>query len=359
MASSFGGLAALVARLHMHLVRTTLGPLKLPFVGPDLPPNGSIEALCDGIATAHKAYGQALTEARLPLCVLFVVQDGERNIFDQKHLQQALEDRGIAVYRLPFSQTLELTRIDRGPRRPLVYTPPNWADRAFEVTVLYFRSTYSPTDFPNEAAWKARLQLERSGAIKCPSILTHLAGTKKVQQVLATPFSQHLERFLPDPADCAAVRETFAAMYPMDDSAAGREGRQLATSSKTCEKYVLKPQREGGGNNIYGRDIPAFLAGLGDEAKWRGYVLMERIEPPRQRNSVLREGRVMSGEVIAELGVFGTCLWRRHRGAEEQASEILLNGQAGYLLRTKGRDSNEGGVAAGFGAIDSVALVDV
>ena len=35
--------------------------------------------------------------------------------------------------------------------------------------------------------WNARLMLERSRAIKCPSAALHLAGTKKVQQVLASP----------------------------------------------------------------------------------------------------------------------------------------------------------------------------
>ena len=33
--------------------------------------------------------------------------------------------------------------------------------------------------------WKALLMIERSTAIKCPSIHYHLAGTKKVQQVRA------------------------------------------------------------------------------------------------------------------------------------------------------------------------------
>ena len=86
---------------------------------------------------------------------------------------------------------------------------------------------------------------------------------------------------------------------------------------------------------------------------------------------------------------FGTCLWRQSTGLKEgdeihnagekrkreesedrRASDddyemdeghpaIMLNEEAGYLLRTKGSDSEEGGVAAGFGAIDSVCLVDV
>jgi glutathione synthase len=36
---------------------------------------------------------------------------------------------------------------------------------------------------------------------------------------------------------------------------------------------------------------------------------------------------------------------------------VIHNSLAGYLLRTKGDQSEEGGVAAGFGALDSVCLV--
>lgn len=79
---------------------------------------------------------------------------------------------------------------------------------------------------------------------------------------------------------------------------------------------------------------------------------MELIEPPALRNAILRNGKVESGEVVGELGVYGVCLWRRGGG-------VVENWEAGYLLRTKGRESEEGGVAAGFGAVDSVCLVDV
>ena len=92
---------------------------------------------------------------------------------------------------------------------------------------------------------------------------------------------------------------------------------------------------------------------------------MEIIEPPSVRNSIFREGVVSSGEVIGELGVYGVCLWRnRGKGrdrdrdeAEEKNKGIIENWEAGYLLRTKGRESEEGGVAAGFGSVDSVYLI--
>lgn len=160
------------------------------------------------------------------------------------------------------------------------------------------------------------------------------------------------------PNDSAAqekIRETFAPMYPMDSSPAGLEGRKLALDENTARRFVLKPQREGGGNNIYREDIPAFLKGM-EEEKWEAYVLMEMIEAPeKQRNVILRGGEVRRGGVICELGVYGVVLWENGKG--EEGINVLVNEQAGYLLRTKGDDSLEGGVAAGFGALDSVLLV--
>ena len=85
---------------------------------------------------------------------------------------------------------------------------------------------------------------------------------------------------------------------------------------------------------------------------------MELIEPPTLRNSIFRNGKVASGEVIGELGVYGVCLWRHGHG-EKGDGEILENWEAGHLLRTKERESEEGGVAAGFGAVDSVCLIDI
>ena len=85
---------------------------------------------------------------------------------------------------------------------------------------------------------------------------------------------------------------------------------------------------------------------------------MELIEPPALRNSIFRNGEVKSGEVIGELGIYGVCLWRRGH-SKNREPDLLANREAGHLLRTKGRESEEGGVAAGFGAVDSVCLIDI
>lgn len=292
-----------------------------------------------------------------------MVYSAEQNIFDQIALSTQLTTHyGVSTYRLEFSSILSQTSISNSSSRALIYHPPHSPETPYEVTLVYFRAGYSPRDYSSPASWSSRLQLERSAAIKCPSILTHLAGSKKIQQILATPGSTHLERFLtPNSPFIGRIQKSFTNIYPLDATPAGLHAVRLATSPETAAKYVLKPQREGGGNNIYGAKIPPFLKSLGDdERKWRAHILMELIEPPSARNILFRNGEVRAGEVVGELGVFGVCIWKsKHTEGHEKAKvQILENFEAGWLLRTKGRESEEGGVAAGFGVIDSVCLVD-
>ncbi|KAI0486861.1 glutathione synthetase-like protein [Xylaria cf. heliscus] len=364
IASSFGGLSSQTAQLHKYLSSTEY-PLLSKSISRDalnLPPSNSAAGLASGIREAFIAYGASSTGHSK--CVIFLVQDGERNIFDQRHLEYSLQssaDPVIPVFRLPFSEIKQHTRLAEGSAtRQLLYTPPLLPSHTFEVAVIYMRSGYGPGDYPDSSAWEARYHLERSAAIKCPSILTQVAGTKKVQQVLATPATPSnpsiLGRYLSSgsssssSSSLSALASTFTNIYPLDTSEAGLKARAIATDPELCKGYVLKPQREGGGNNIYRGAIPPFLKGV-PEAHWPSYILMELITPPPVRNTILRNGKLEHGGVICELGIYGTCIW------DQQTKTISHNEQVGYLLRTKGDQSEEGGVAAGFGCMDSCALV--
>lgn len=341
IASSFGGLSSQVCALHKHLLSIDAYPESTSSIITDksLPQSSSAKSLASGLGVAHKAYGASTTG--LPTCVIFLVQDPERNVFDQRHVEEALNTGPIPArtFRLPFDRVLQDTKLDSN--RKLIYTPPQSPHKQYEVSVVYFRAGYAPSEYNGQKDWDARLHIERSAAIKCPNILTHLAGSKKVQQVLATPHSPHLKRFLPDDAQASKLQQTFAPIYPLDKTEAGLEARKLATDPATAEHYVLKPQREGGGNNVYRKDIPDFLKTL-PETHWPAHILMEMIEPPAQSNVIFRNGELQQGEVICELGVYGVCLWK---SAGDGKREILENCQAGYLLRTKGAGSSEGGVA--------------
>lgn len=321
----------------------------------NLPENTSTYSLAFGLRTAFEKYVEYGPEHKC--CIIFLVQVPERNVFDQRHLEYELEktDPMIPVFRLPFADILANTSVANTSQRQLLYRPPHNPRLTYEVAVVYFRAGYGPQDYPDATAWQARLQIERSKAIKCPSILTQLAGAKKVQQVLATPSPSTapsiLTRFMKsNDSSIAALEKTFTNIFPLDSSPAGLSARNIALDNELCKGYVLKPQREGGGNNTYRTAIPSFLKSL-PESHWKSFILMEIITPPPVQNMILRNGVVEKGGVICELGIYGTCLWNH------ETREILFNRNAGYLLRTKGDQSEEGGVAAGFGAMDSCLLV--
>ncbi|RUS19112.1 hypothetical protein BC937DRAFT_87984 [Endogone sp. FLAS-F59071] len=191
--------------------------------------------------------------------------------------------------------------------------------------------------------WAARLLLERSLSIKSPTIAYQLTGSKKVQQVLASP--RVLERFLSS-AQADDLRVVFAGLYPLDASSTGRAALEAAL--REPHKFVLKPQREGGGNNVYGEDIRKVLEGLGERERSK-FILMDLIRSPPFRGYMVREGQLIDAQVVSELGIFGIFLG--------SGPTVLLNETGGHLLRTKSHESNEGGVAAGFAVIDSPLLV--
>ena len=83
-----------------------------------------------------------------------------------------------------------------------------------EVGVIYMRCGYHPDQYPTQAEWDARLMMERSLAVKSPSINYHLAGTKKVQQELAR--AGQVEKFLGDNVQISAVEEIFTGLYSLD-----------------------------------------------------------------------------------------------------------------------------------------------
>ncbi|KAJ5619037.1 hypothetical protein N7510_003021 [Penicillium lagena] len=353
ISSSFGGLSSLVRSLHTEFLTSPPSYPPHPLLQSGVPPeNSAVETLAAGLAAAHQAYGPSRSTPSLPLGIAFVVQDGERNIFDQLAVSKRLTaHHKIPVFRVASSEILNQTSISNSnPARPLVYRPPHAPESAFEVTTVYLRAYYAPDEYKSARDWEARTHLERSAAIKCPTVLNQLSGCKKVQQVLAEPTGpDHLSAFLKgtDPGMIARLRETFAPQYDLSTQG---QGRELALNLETAMKHVLKPQREGGGNNIYKSDIPEFLRSI-PESDWKGWVLMELINPAAHaKNVALRnDGEVLRGNVISELGVYGTILW-------DNTGEILHNEQGGWLLRTKGKEVNEGGVAAGFSSLDSILL---
>ena len=72
-----------------------------------------------------------------------------------------------------------------------------------------------------------------------------------------------MERFL-EPEAAARVRASFAGLYGLGD---GSEEARLAKERALAHpaEYVLKPQREGGGNNLYDKEMVDMLTSASDD----------------------------------------------------------------------------------------------
>lgn len=344
---SFGALSSKVSALHSFLNENGYykGQSASTFDRKDLdiPVSESLAGIASNIKLGVDAFeGQQGISKSI---VLFVVQPNERNVFDQRLIEYELFNK--------YKVKSKRITIDEVPKFISKKDDSYLRHNDDVVSVVYFRSCYSPNDFKTEKAWENRLFLETSLAIKAPSLKMQLAGSKKIQQLVTTP--ETLQRFIPDEDTCKKLLSTFVKIYPLDDSDEGRYAKDLIkkNNADVLSKFVLKPQREGGGNNIYKSDIHPFLTqNIPDEKDWGAYILMELINAqPTKGNVILRNNELHNVDILSELGIFGTVL------IDTATKKIEHNSYDGWLLRSKVSDSNEGGVAAGFGCVDSIALI--
>ncbi|TMW58528.1 hypothetical protein Poli38472_010087 [Pythium oligandrum] len=342
ISSSFGCISSLTSDLHHFLISRFSSEhpaleahYKVPlaeFVS-RLPKNDAIFEIPNALAAAHKHYG--VSDA----IIVFVVQPNEANSIDQRWIEYNLwTHHNIRVLRKTMAEVQAIGKLqERDGKRVLIV-------EGHEVAVAYYRSAYTPNDYPTETEWEGRTLIERSYAIKCPSIAYHLAGTKKVQQALAAPAA--LRRFVSE-EDAVLLESSFAGLWGLEKEA-DETPRIKQMAIENAKSYVLKPQREGGGNNLYGAEVAEAMKTMSPQ-ELESYILMERIFPNENPAILVRNGLTASGNTISELGMYIASLF-------DDGKEVL-NKHAGHLLRTKLSGTDEGGVATGFSVVSSPLLV--
>ena len=139
--------------------------------------------------------------------ILFLIEDVTYNICDQRFHEFEVRKQcpEVFVIRKTLTQLADIATLTQDKRLMV---------GEVEVGVIYMRCGYHPDQYPTEREWGVRLLMERSKAIKSPSINYHLAGTKKVQQELAK--RGMVEKFLGDKAQIDSVREIFTGLYTLD-----------------------------------------------------------------------------------------------------------------------------------------------
>eukprot|EP01091_Cochliopodium_minus_P002614 TRINITY_DN1245_c0_g1_i3.p1 TRINITY_DN1245_c0_g1~~TRINITY_DN1245_c0_g1_i3.p1 ORF type:complete len:529 (-),score=133.51 TRINITY_DN1245_c0_g1_i3:59-1450(-) len=325
---SFSSLSSVVSEMHHFVVK------KLELSEYDLnrmPQNDSDRDIPEAISKAWELYGDKNA------VVVFVTQINERNRSDQRKIEFNLTSKyGIRVLRRTLSQIHQNSKLV-GDKNELVVD-------GYTVAVCYFRAGYTPNDYPTETEWKARELIEKSFAIKCPTISYQLGGLKKIQQKISE--TSVLEKFVGDEV-AKDLRQTFADLYSLSEETGHENVIKMAVENR--EDYVLKPQREGGGNNFYGDEMVETLKNSNSE-ELKAYILMGLIKPRPFTSFLLKESQYNQSPSTSELGIYSVYL---HDGKQE-----LLNKSAGFLFRTKMSHVKESGIAAGFGALDSVYLID-
>ncbi|OAD52716.1 Glutathione synthetase [Eufriesea mexicana] len=335
IASSFGGIVGVTTQYHKHILSELGHADKIK----NIPENNPINGLCEGLIHAWKLYNN--TKA----VILFVVENITYNICDQRFHEFEISkiNPDIKVIRRSLKDLVLEAKL--GPNKQLIVED-------LEVSVVYFRSGYEVEAYPTEQEWAVRLLIERSQAIKCPSIQYHLAGTKKIQQSLA--YTDALSLFLKDDNTIKQIQEVFAGLYSLEFNNDAETIIDKAISDS--KKYVLKPQREGGGNNVYNEDIKLHLESMRNSVERTAWILMDRFYPPVQKNYIIRaynepfeDNHFQFSDVVTELGVYGVIIGDH--------DNIIYNKEVGHILRTKSSNENEGGIVAGIGAIDTPYLI--
>eukprot|EP01087_Luapelamoeba_hula_P017584 TRINITY_DN5555_c0_g1_i1.p1 TRINITY_DN5555_c0_g1~~TRINITY_DN5555_c0_g1_i1.p1 ORF type:complete len:512 (+),score=78.68 TRINITY_DN5555_c0_g1_i1:36-1571(+) len=339
ISAAFSALSTTVSEMHRFVISKLQGEgTPIGVIEPHaLPQNRAGYKFVDALASAHKAYDNKKA------VIMMIVQGGERNAFDQRWIEYKLYERhNVHVIRRSLTDIAERAKLDESSH---ILTMDGHV-----VAVAYFRAGYTPDDYHSDKEWHARLTLERSDSIKCPSLAYHLIGAKKVQQVFSVPGV--LERFFDATEESdriARIRACFTGQYSLDHEEHSPE--QDAVIKKAIadpDSFIMKPQREGGGNNFNGDALREALTNFKPEER-AAYVLMDRIRASTFETLSYRAGQATVTTSVYELGVYSSFL--------AEGEKVILDEVAGHLLRTKESTQKEGGVVAGASNLDSPLLI--
>lgn len=302
----------------------------------DMPRNETVHLIAASVATAHKHYVRVYDKCDAR--IIMIVEEPYVNACDQNMLRwRVWTEHRIDFLRITLPQLAQHSTIASDGT---LIVREFAGIQQFSVSVAYFRTGYMPYEYRTEQHWHGRTLIERSNAVSCPSVAMQLMGMKKMQQVLGEP--NVLGRYL-DESEAMLVRSTLVKQFDLTCDSAVQCGIE------NMHDYVLKPQREGGGNNLYREQLRDTLVRLKPKQR-AAYVLMERIHSTAVPNVLVRNGKWEFCEVVSELGFYG--------GITLVDGEIVENKVDGQCLKSKKVGVDDGGIIVGVAVLDSPRLVD-
>jgi glutathione synthetase len=313
-------------------------------------PNPATANMANAIDSAARQIAAELDDNSEP-GFLLVEQENEDNLFDQRLLERQLQTLGIRTYRRTFRQLHQ--QLSTGPGHSLQL------EGCGSIHVVYLRAGYQYQDYIAtdldtqrccDALRATRIFVERHKVAVNATIAQQLATSKRMQLQLSLGGDAVLQKLGFNREESLALSAVFAQMREVDAGSADTLREELNSTD-----WVLKNQGEGGGHCLFDRDIlPRLEAMKPDE--YQAWVLMQRLRPlgRQQTTLVVRDGRAQQVPgLVSELGIFTA-----HLGDQPLPTGDPQAGHIGYLVRSKPADVTEGGVHSGFGALDSLFVLD-
>ena len=341
IASSMGTFSDRIKKFYSHFSKKYPSIFK-KYENKEIPINDfdNIEKFSDAMFEAIKiAFPQQYQES----IIIFVVQKNEVNIFDQYSLSDELYNKyKIISMRLTLEEVKSKCSQDENG---------NLTINGKLISLFYFRASYTEADYINEESWQGRELIELSTAIKVPDINTFLTTFKVFQYELSKP--QILMHYIQNDLIINDILRFFGGIYYIRDMEPDKVKELLLKVKAESDKYILKPMKEGGGNNITGEKLKELIPEEGGEINdlIKNSVIVEKIESYVHEGLVLRDEILKMQNSISEYSAYGIIL--------SDEGTIYFNKSVSFLVRTKNKDNIEGGIIEGAGAIDIPCLLDI
>jgi len=300
----------------------------------------NIEKFAESIYEAIKlAFPQQYKES----IIVFIIQKKETNIFDQYSLSDELYNKyKITSKRITLEEIKAKCNQDENGNLTL--------DNQL-ISLFYFRAGYTENDYPNEESWLGRELIELSTAIKVPDINTFLTTFKIFQYELSKP--QILMRYCHSELIINDILRFFGGIYNIRDMSSEKVKELFSKIKAEPTKYILKPMKEGGGNNITGDKLKDIIPEEDSEISdlIKNSVIVEKIESYEHEGLVIRNEKLKVQNSISEFSIYGIILTNENK--------LIINKSVSFLVRTKDKESIEGGIIEGAGAIDIPCLLNI
>ena len=160
--------------------------------------------------------------------------------------------------------------------------------------------------------------------------------------------NKNIIRLLDTPEEIRKIKEDFVEIYSLETNSEQEKAFELIKINP--DDYVLKPQREGGGNNFFGNDILEKFQSPTSKTDLQSYILMKKIKSMPRPGILINRNEIKAAGVVSELGIYSYIL--------SSNDNIIENRYGGYLLRTKSYETNEGGVATGYAVLDTLLTLE-